>query len=411
MSPSSTPRQPIRSLFSRIVIGRHQTGPSNTLTDVPGVLVSTQSLHKPNTSTPESIPGADASIKTKHAINTGVTVILPRKNWFKAGCYAGIFRFNGSGELTGSHWIEETGMLTSPIVVTSSFAVGSAYEGIYKYASKEHSSKDSGLAEWFLLPVVGETYDGYLTDVGAMPIRPEMIVRGIEMASSDPVKQGNAGGGTGMVCQGFKGGTGSASRVIKGTVKREGKETEVQYTVAALVQANYGAQWDLHIGRVPVGKLMMDPAERAKWEKDIPKSGERDSSAARDGSIIIVLATDAPLLPLQLQRLAKRATVGLARVGGYGTNMSGDIFIAFSTAGKFETHQEDRRFDTVTRDKVDAVVDDTIHALFECAVDCTEEAIYNALCLAEDMEGPKGKVVKGIDLDHLKELLEKHYVD
>jgi len=411
---STSPRKRLRDIFPRVSIGRHPTGPSNSLTDVPEVLVSVQSLHKPNTSEAKTISGHDDSVKTRHAINTGVTTILPRKDWFDHACFAGVFSFNGSGEMTGSHWLEETGLLSSPIIITNSFAVGSCYSGVYKYAVREYANKETGLADWFLLPVVAETYDGLMSDVAAMPVTPDMVVKGIENASKDPVPEGNTGGGTGMLCQGFKGGTGSASRIIQGKVALDGeKEAIVEYTVGALVQANYGTQWDLKIAGVPVGKLMMDKEWRAELEKGIkPKGQARETRELhKDGSIIIIVATNAPLHPTQLRRLAKRATVGFSRVGGLGSNSSGDIFLAFSTAEKIPRQTNDGPFDTATRQRVGMVVDDTINALFEAAADCAEESIYNALCMAEDMEGPNGFKVKAIDLDTLKQLLEKYYVE
>jgi D-aminopeptidase len=247
-----------------------------------------------------------------------------------------------------------------------------------------------------------------------MPVTPDMVVKGIESASNDPVPEGNTGGGTGMVCQGFKGGTGSASRIIKGKVALEGEEeTTVEYTVGALIQANYGAQWDLKIAGVPVGRLMMDKEWREEWENGIrPKDQDKDSSEPqKDGSIITIIATDAPLHPTQLRRLAKRATVGLSRVGGWGGNSSGDIFLAFSTAEKIPRQTNDGHFDTTMRQKVGMIVDDTINALFEAVADCVEESIYNALCMAEDMEGPNGVKVKAIDLEALKLWLENYYIE
>lgn len=411
-----SPRKRLRDLFPSIGIGRYPTGPSNSLTDVPEVLVSVQSLRKPNTTEEESISGHDGSAKTRHAINTGVTTILPRKDWFNDACFAGMFSFNGNGEMTGSHWLEETGLLASPIIITNSFAVGSCHSGIYKYAVREYANKETGLVDWFLLPVVAETYDGFLSDIAAMPVTPDMVVKGIEGASEDPVPEGNTGGGTGMVCHGFKGGTGSASRVVQGKVTLEGKkDSSVKYTVGALVQANYGVQWDLKIGGVPVGRLMMDKEWRDEWEKGIRPEGQANDTGKpkkdRDGSIITIIATDAPLHPTQLRRLAKRAAVGLSRVGGWGSNSSGDIFLAFSTAEKIPRQTNHGPFDTATRQKVGMVIDDTINALFEAVADCVEESIYNALCMAEDTEGPNGVKMKAIDLEALKIWLEEYYIE
>ena len=218
--PSVTPRQRVRAVLPTLYLGRYSPGPKNSLTDVPGVLVSTQSIHAS-----ERYPSA-----APNAINTGVTTILPRKDWFHKATFAGIFRSNGSGEMTGSHWIEETGLLHSPIVITGSFGVGSAYNGIYEYGIREHADS-VGKVDWFLLPVVAETFDGFLHDMTKFAVTPQHVVTGIDTASSAPVAEGNTGGGTGMICHMFKGGTGSSSRVVTG-------ENNKTYTIGALAQAN-----------------------------------------------------------------------------------------------------------------------------------------------------------------------------
>ena len=372
-------RARVRSVLPKLFLGYHPPGPKNSLTDVPGVLVSTQSIREPKST-------------IHHEINTGVTTILPRENWFHSACYAGIFSFNGSGEMTGTHWLNETGLLQSPIIITNSFAVGSCYTGVYQYAIREYA-EENGLADWFLLPVIAETFDGYLSDIAAMPVKPEHVVKGIETATDAAVEEGCTGGGTGMVLAWFKGGTGSASRVLEGLAY--GKKT--QYTVAALVQANYGAKRDVRIGGVPVGRIFMEQDEEVEREK------------TKDGSIIIILATDAPLHPIQLQRMAKRATVGLARCGGWGSNSSGDIFLAFSTASEIDPNRNvTSKLIPKIEQSVDVVKDETINGLFECAADAVEEAIYNALCMAEDTIGPLGRDVKAMDLDRLKSVMEKY---
>lgn len=390
MSASTNP-SPIRALIPSLHIGRHTPGPLNSITDVPGVLVHTESVTKKPSETERG-----------HAINTGVTTILPRRDWFDNACYAGYFRFNGSGEMTGSHWLDETGLLNSPIVLTNSFSVGPCYSGIYQYAIREYA-KNGKPADWFLLPVVAETCDLFLSDIAAMAVTPEMVVRGIDNASSARVPEGNTGGGTGMMCQGFKAGTGSASRLIEGIEFGEKKT----YTVAALVQANFGAKRDLRFGGVPVGRIMME-REEAK-DPSAANQGTTDEEkrlASKDGSIIVILATDAPLHPVQLQRLAKRATVGVSRVGGWGSNSSGDLFLAFSTAEKIP-RSPSFSWKPTTEQTVSVVQDVTINALFEAAADSTEEAIYNALVAAETMEGPLG-VSKAIDHQELKEIVEKY---
>lgn len=403
-SSASTPRQRVRQLLPTVYLGRYETGPKNSLTDVPGVLVSTQSIHEsPNY--PNARPGS---------INTGVTTILPRKEWFKKACFAGIFRFNGSGEMTGSHWIEETGLLHSPIVITGSFGVGSAYNGVYEHAIREHVDEE-GSANWFLTPVIAETWDGYLHDCTKFAVTPAHIVKGIDEASSDAVKEGNSGGGTGMICHWFKGGTGSSSRVIPAG---EGKS----FTVGALVQANYGAMRDFKISGAPVGRLLFQDQER--MIKEDPNNPNLLAQASllfknlaqvkdkKDGSIIVIISTDAPLHPTQLQRLAKRATVGLSRVGGWGSNQSGDIFLAFSTANELHVQS-----DEVAGKKIDPwspreaginYIDDmTINAIFEATADAVEESVLNAVFMAESLPGHNA-TVDALDLQKTKELMERY---
>ncbi|KAK2674804.1 hypothetical protein RAB80_009788 [Fusarium oxysporum f. sp. vasinfectum] len=267
----------LRELLPELYLGRWQPGHLNSITDVPGVLVHTESIQ----------PDQD--------VNTGVTAILPRADWFDYSCHAAIFKFNGS------------------------------FRGVYDYATKYHATKE-GDVNLFAFPLVAETYDGYLNKQTRFALTPDHVVRGIRNASADAVPEGCTGGGTGMICHRFKGGTGSSSRVVPGL---DSKGSTKDYTVGVLVQANYGLKEDLHIGGVPVGRILISEAQA-------PSSSETPAIHGPhvDGSIIIIIATDIPLLPVQLQRLAKRATVGLSRVGGYGSNGSGDIFLAFSTAAK-----------------------------------------------------------------------------
>lgn len=257
--------------------------------------------------------------------------------------------------------------------------------------------------------MVGETFDGFLHDVTRFAVTPQHVVAGIYAASGAAVQEGNAGGGTGMICHFFKGGTGSASRVIP--TAAEGRS----YTIGALVQANYGKMWDFKIGGAPVGRLIYEE-QKTKFAAD-PTNPEllgqakmlfkvQEAKDKKDGSIIVVIATDAPLHPTQLRRLAKRATVGLARVGGYGTNPSGDIFIAFSTGNTLEVPEEEDPFKPITT-TVEVVHDHTINALFEASADCVEEAIYNAVCMAETMEG-NGSKIAALNLDKVKGLMEKY---
>ncbi|ORY23273.1 peptidase family T4 [Naematelia encephala] len=406
--PSPSQRSRIRDVVPSLIIGRHSPGRLNCLTDVPGVLVHTESLRR----------------TTPSIVNTGVTTILPRKEWFHQGCHAAIYAFNGCGEMTGSHWLNESGILFSPIVLTNSFAVGACHTGIFEYAVSKYRNKQ-GLADWGLLPVVAETYDGYLSDIGAMAIKSDMTVRGIENASHGPVPEGNTGGGTGMMCHRFKGGTGSSSRVLPALNNREnGQPKDINYTVAALVQANYGSKRDLKIGGIPIGRLIMreeeeeEQQQQQQAQQDEKESGRNENTPPtststerkKDGSIIVVLATDAPLHPTQLKRLATRATVGLARVGGWGSNSSGDIFLAFSTAAHIPIKSTSDRWIPTTNDSLDLLDTSTINSLFEAVADCVEEAIYNALTSAEDTQGPGGVTVKALPLDRLRELMKEHYV-
>ncbi|GKT57743.1 peptidase family T4 protein [Colletotrichum tofieldiae] len=384
MATQSTPRGRIRDVLPNLHLGTWPAGPKNSITDVPGVLASTQSIH------------------TEDGVNTGVTVILPRRGWFKEACYAGIFRFNGSGELTGSHWIEETGLLASPIVLTNSFSVGDAYRGIYEYATK-HYSNDKGEVGWFLLPVVGETFDGYLNNISKLAVKSSDIVRGIDTVTDEPVPEGNTGGGTGMICHYFKGGTGSSSRLVEGF---DGEGNEKNYTVAALVQANYGKAGHLRIGGFPVGRIL--EKEKAEEQADVARHKDK-----KDGSIIVIIATDAPLTPIQCERLAKRATVGLSRVGGYGHNPSGDIFLAFSTGNHIPVqtlNKEKRDVDPFKAKalRIEAIDDTSINGLLEAAADATEESIYNALCSAETLTGFCGHKIEELPLDRLKEIMKKY---
>ncbi|CAK7235263.1 hypothetical protein SBRCBS47491_009233 [Sporothrix bragantina] len=387
------PRQRLRDVVPDIYLGVWPTGPKNSLTDVPGVLVSTQEIED-----------------KARGVHTGVTTILPRHNWYESGCYAGLFRFNGAGDLTGSHFIEESGKVASPIVLTNTLAVGTAYQGILEYCVEHHGSPDMGIG-FFSVPVVGETFDGYLNNGAAFAVQSSHVAEGIKHASSDPVPEGNRGGGTGMICLGHKGGTGSSSRVVEGV----GKDTK--YTVAALVQANFGSLRNLTIAGVPYGRIVA--AERAAASK--PPVEADKAKEERDGSIIIILATDAPLHPRQCERLAKRATVGLSRVGGYGQNPSGDIFLAFSTANDVPVQKFDKGDDKVDKDTaidpfkplvhgVNVVNDESINGLFEAAADATEEAIYNALCMAETLTGFQDHKIEALDLDKLKTVMDKHMV-
>ncbi|KAK4500837.1 hypothetical protein PRZ48_009029 [Zasmidium cellare] len=370
-------RMRIRQLVPQLDLGPFKPGRLNYITDVPGVKVHTQEFHN-----------------DKGTVHTGVTCITPRDDWYHKACYASVFGFNGCGELTGSHWINESGLLHSPICITGSFNIGAAYQGIQQLTIKSVGEARPA-SHYDVLPVVGETYDGYLNDVTQFPVKPEHVIHGLQNVSSEHVREGNVGGGTGMMCHHFKGGTGSSSRLVESV---DAKGQPKTYTIAALVQTNYGRKKHLRIGGVPVGKHLINAAadEVARDE------------ARKDGSIIVVLATDAPLHPTQLQRIAKRATVGLARVGGHGFNSSGDIFLAFSTANEVPLRPNDTSSQQGQIYNPEVLSDFSIDGLFEAASDVTEESIYNALCMAETTTGTEGHRVEALPLDKVKAILEKH---
>jgi D-aminopeptidase len=342
-----------------IAIGQYAPGRNNAITDVPGVRVGFTTL----------IAGDGP-----RAIRTGVTAVLPAETILDEHVFAGAFSFNGCGEMTGLAWVAESGLLTTPVVLTNTHSVGAAHEGVIRYANT-HSE-----IELFMLPVVAETCDEHLNDINGLHVRPEHVIAALEAADDGPVAEGNVGGGTGMVCHEFKGGTGSASRRF-GTAGQE-------WTVGALVQANYGQRDLLRVDGVPLG--------RALGTNRIP--GYAPDPPA-EGSIIVLLATDAPLLPIQCQRLAKRATIGLARVGGTGHNGSGDIFLAWSTANRLPPQEGHQGADQIYQ--VRMLAHNGLNALFNAAAEAVEEAILNALVAAETMIGRKGHTIHALPHDEL----------
>jgi D-aminopeptidase len=342
-----------------IAIGDVPPGPQNAITDVPGVHVGHTTLI------------SDAP----RIARTGVTMIVPRDGaiWTNH-VFAAYHVFNGNGEMTGLPWIDESGMIGAPIGLTNTHQVGVVRDAIIRYAV-QHNYYES-----FFLPVVAETYDGYLNDIGAFHVTTEHAIAAIEAARGGPVAEGNVGGGTGMNCHEFKGGIGTASRVA---ATRSGA-----YTVGVLVQANYGLRGDLRIDGVPVGRLIGPDVVPLPWERDPPLSS----------SIIVILATDAPLLPIQCRRLSQRATVGLGRVGGYGHNSSGDIFLAFATGNNLPAAPAQSY-------PLQMLPHDQIDPLFHAAADATEEAILNALCAATTMTGYQGRTSHALPHDLLRDIL------
>jgi len=352
-------------------------GQWNALTDVAGVTVGYHTLQA------DTASGA--------AIRTGITAILPRgKDSVQGVVYGAMFSLNGNGEFTGSHWLDESGLLEGPVMITNTHSVGVVHDAVIAWRVKQGGADDSGY--WWSLPVVGETWDGWLNDINGFHVKPEHAFAALDSAQSGPIAEGNVGGGTGMICHQFKCGTGTASRVI--TV------ADKPYTVGVLVQANYGVREELRIAGVPVGKHLT--ADKAYDEPGAGESGAGtavNKPAGDTGSIIIVVGTDAPLLPHQLARLAKRAALGLARNGSYAGNGSGDVFLAFSTGNKAANHNSTTTIESLSNNDLDPV--------FLATVQATEEAIINALVAAKTMTGMDGHKAVAIDHAALQKVMKK----
>jgi L-aminopeptidase/D-esterase-like protein len=342
------------------------TGPFNAITDVAGVEVGHSTL----------VVGEGKLKVGQGPVRTGVTAILPRGKNFDEPVFAGGFSLNGNGEMTGWAWVEESGYLDGPVMITNTHSVGVVRDAVIAYQVKRGNRDPRKV--WWALPVVAETWDGYLNDINGFHVKERHAFEAIDGAKSGPVPEGNVGGGTGMICYGFKGGVGTSSRRLS---QRQGG-----YTVGVLVQANHGLRRQLLIAGAPVGQ-------------EIP---EETNGRSESGSIIIVVATDAPLLPHQLKRLARRAALGLARTGSVSGNGSGDIFLAFSTSHCAPTKSgENPRVEMLALDRIDP--------LFEATVQATEEAIINALAAAETMTGIDDRRVVRLPHDRLRQILTKYH--
>ena len=342
-------------------------GPLNAITDVAGVEVGSVTL----------IEGDGPLVQGKGPVRTGVTAILPRGTSSSDPVMAGWFSMNGNGEMTGTTWVKESGFLEGPVFITNTHSVG-----VVRDASIEWALKHGGTHQPWSLPVVAETWDGALNDINGFHVKPQHVFQALDGATRGPVAEGNVGGGTGMICYQFKCGTGTASRTLD--------RAAGAYTVGVLVQANHGRRAELRVAGVPVGAEIPVAAPRGGLEPDVEL-----------GSIIIVIATDAPLLPHQLERIARRASLGLARTGATSGNGSGDIFIAFSTANAKAAQTSDVA-------SVQMLSNDRISALFSATVQATEEAIVNALVAGESMKTPDGRVVPALPHETLKMLLKKY---
>jgi L-aminopeptidase/D-esterase-like protein len=352
------------------------TGQWNSITDVKGVEVGYSTI----------ISGSGENIVGKGPVRTGVTAIFPRGKAQKfSPVFANWYSLNGNGEMTGTTWLTESGFLETPIMITNTNSVGVVRDAVLKW----YVDTDwyQGEEWWYTYPVVAETYDGFLNDIYGFHVKEEHVLEAIENASSGKIAEGNVGGGTGMMCLGFKGGTGTSSRIVK--IK------DSTYTVGVLVQANFGRKPSLTIAGVPVGRELLDTLNN---ELKLPPQSYRQEG---DGSIIVVVATDAPLLPHQLKRIANRVPIGIGLTGGIGTNGSGDIFISFSTANPDAFQRDDFS-------EVDMLPNDLIDPLLEATVQAVEEAIINAMIAAETMEGINGNKSYALPHGLLVELLRKY---
>lgn len=346
-------------------------GKFNAITDVKGVEVGYSTI----------ISGQGKNIRGKGPIRTGVTAILPRGRNNKP-VFANWYSLNGNGEMTGTTWITESGFLEGPIMITNTNSVGVVRDAVLKWYVKTGWYKEDF---WYTYPVVAETYDGFLNDIYGFHVEEKHAFEALNTAKSGVIQEGNVGGGTGMMCLGFKGGTGSSSRIVK--IK------DSTYTVGVLVQSNFGGKKNFTIAGVPIGQELKDTLN---YEFKAPPSYQPS-----DGSIIVVVATDAPLLPHQLKRIAARVPIGIGKVGGRGENGSGDIFIAFSTANP-------AAFQRNTFTKVDELPNDLINPLFEATVQATEEAIINAMVAAETMEGINGNKAYALPHKTVIDVLQKY---
>ena len=366
-----------------IHIGTLPTGRWNAITDVDGVRVGHETL----------IIGYGPLVPGAGPVRTGVTVVVPHDgNPWSEPLFAGGHVLNGNGELTGLPWIQESGLLYGAIAITNTHSLGVVRDRLVDHAVRYRSP---GSPSWSLT-VVGETYDGRLNDINGHHVRPQHVDAALDSATSGAVAEGGVGGGTGMVCHEFKGGIGTASRVLP--------PESGGWTVGVLVQANYGRRGLLTIDGVPVGREI--PTSEVPSPYDVPKRIPGEPQPG-DGSIIIIIATDAPLLPHQCQRVAQRAGLGLARSGGYGATSSGDLFLCFAT-GNRGLHPAEVEPDGQTFETVRSMIDDALDPLFEATIEATEESIANALVAAETMVGRDGVIAHELPKDRLVEIMTRY---
>jgi D-aminopeptidase len=347
----------------------------NAITDVQGVEVGHTTL----------ISGEGELRVGQGPVRTGVTAILPRGKEALEPVFAEWFSLNGNGEMTGTTWVEESGFLEGPVMITNTHSVGVVRDAViaWQIETQRKLKLNNFEGAFWSLPVVGETYDGYLNDINGMHVRAEHVLAALDSAQPGEVAEGNVGGGTGMVCYQFKGGIGTASRKLN--------DNRGGYTVGVLAQCNFGLRHQLLVAGVPVGKEITE---------DLPEPSASNTTTGETGSVIIVIATDAPLLPHQLKRLARRAGMGLARTGSIAGNSSGDIFIAFSTANSGAAQGPTAQ--------IEMLDNNSITPLFEATVQSTEETVINALVAAETMVGRDNHRVVGLPHGRLREVMSKY---
>jgi L-aminopeptidase/D-esterase-like protein len=346
-------------------------GPLNAITDIDGISVGHTTL----------IQGHGRLIVGQGPVRTGVTAVLPRGKTFDP-CFAAWYALNGNGEMTGTTWIEESGFLETPILITNTHSVGTVRDAAIAWQIENDYYSPLRDDLFWIMPVVAETYDGHLNDINGFHVKAEHVIAALDNAAAGPVLEGNVGGGTGMITHGFKGGIGSSSRLV--TIG------EAVYTVGVLVQSNFGSRPFFTIAGVPVGREI---------EELQPTS--RPPAAGETGSIIVIVATDAPLLPHQLKRIAARVPAGLSKVGGHGSNSSGDIFLAFSTANP-------GAFSRSAHTSITMLSNDLLSPLFDAVIFAVEEAVINALVAAETMEGINGTTVYALPHDRVQSVLARY---
>ncbi len=368
-------------------IGRLSPGKLDAITDVPGVRVGHTTI----------VSGEGPLVVGTGPVRTGVTVVMPHGGdvWTEP-MFAGCHRLNGNGELTGLEWIREAGLLGGPVALTNTHSVGVVRDAIVAHAIG-HPRHGGGL---WSLPVVGETWDGGLNDIDGLHVRPAHLDAAIEAASAGPVAEGNVGGGTGMVCHEFKGGIGTASRISA--------ESDGGWVVGVLVQANYGEREQLRIDGVPVGLEIPTSEVPSPYPPEETGSGSPSVPEAGAGSIIVIVATDAPLLPHQCRRIAQRASLGLARMGSTANNSSGDLILAFATGNRGLSNADEPGREVPASVDVRMVPDNRLTPLFKATAEATEAAIVNALLAARTMVGRDGITAHALDHDRLLDVMARY---